>query len=440
MNLQNGQERQQECQQGRQGILEDQNGQGLENSQVLQNSQAPQTRTSGGGNNHGQNVPSSSLPEADTDAAEASFDAPELVPAAEPVVVTTRNFFDYTLPEIEQILGGLGKEKFRAKQLFKWVYEQRVQDFEQMSNVSKKFRAELPEIFHFELPKTVAELKSKDGTRKWLFDIGNGMTIETVLIPNKDRLTLCVSSEVGCNMACRFCFTGKQKLKRRLSVGQIVGQFVHAQDSLRKDGLRISNIVFMGMGEPLDNPDAVFRSIEILHQPNGYNLSRRKITVSTSGLVPLMPLIAKARVRLAVSLNAPNNTIRDQVMPINKKWNVYELLDACRDYYAETGDRITFEYVLLKGVTDRLEQAGELWRLVRDIPCKINIIPFNEHPGSGYERPEPKNVIAFQNELIRLGAHVLLRKTKGRDIFAACGQLTSAYDGRPEKLDVQPGL
>lgn len=353
---------------------------------------------------------------------------------------TTHNFYDYTLEELGDLLKGMGKEKFRAQQVFKWVYEKRVENYDEMSNVSKSFRAELPNIFHFELPKTVAELKSKDGTRKWLFDIGDGMTIETVLIPNKDRLTLCVSSEVGCNMACRFCFTGKQKLKRRLTAGQIVGQFLHAQDSLAKDGLRVSNIVFMGMGEPLDNPDAVFKAIEILHQENGINLSRKKVTVSTSGLVPQMPRIAAAKVRLAVSLNAPNNEIRDFVMPINKKYNIYQLLDACREYYKETGDRITFEYVLLKGVTDKLEQAKELWNLVRDIPCKINLIPFNEHPGSGFERPEPEAVRAFQNELIRLGAHVLLRKTMGRDIFAACGQLTSKYEGRPDTMGVAPGL
>jgi 23S rRNA (adenine2503-C2)-methyltransferase len=381
--------------------------------------------------------------DAETDVHVATPGAPESLPAqpkAADLEVKTKNFYEYTLPELEQILTGLGKEKFRAQQVFKWVYERRVENFEEMSNVSKSFRSELPAIFHFQLPKTVAELKSKDGTRKWLFDIGDGMTIETVLIPNKERLTLCVSSEVGCNIACRFCFTGKQKLKRRLSAGQIVGQFLHAQDSLAKEGMRITNIVFMGMGEPLDNPDAVFKAIEILHQPNGVNFSRKKITVSTSGLVPLMPLIAKAGVRLAVSLNAPNNEIRDFVMPINKRWNVYQLLDACRDYYEETGDRITFEYVLLKGVTDKLEQAKELWHLVRDIPCKINLIPFNEHPGSGFERPEPESVIAFQNELIRLGAHVLLRKTMGRDIFAACGQLTSKYEGRPDTMDVRPGL
>jgi 23S rRNA (adenine2503-C2)-methyltransferase len=361
--------------------------------------------------------------------------ASEMLPA-QTVELTTKNFYEYNLSELEQVLTGLGKEKFRAKQVFKWVYEKGVENFEEMSNVSKKFRAELPAIFHFELPKKVAELKSKDGTRKWLFDIGDGMTIETVLIPNKERLTLCVSSEVGCNIACKFCFTGKQKLKRRLTAGQIVGQFLHAQNSLEKDGMRVTNIVFMGMGEPLDNAEAVFRSIEILHQPDGINFSRRKITVSTSGIVPNIPLITKSGTRLAVSLNAPNNEVRSEVMPINRKWDVWQLLDACREHYRESGDRITFEYVLLKGVTDKIEQAKELWELVRDIPCKINLIPFNEHPGSGYQRPDPESVVAFQNELIRLGAHVLLRKTMGRDIFAACGQLTSKYEGRPDRLEL----
>jgi len=365
----------------------------------------------------------------------ATVGAAESAPS-DAVASTTKNFYDFSLQELEAFLVERGHRKFRAEQVFKWVYEKRVEDFERMTNVSKAFRAELPSLFHFELPKTVTSLVSKDGTRKWLHEIGGGMTIETVLIPNKERLTLCVSSEVGCNMACRFCFTGKQKLKRRLTAGQIVGQFLHAQDQLVKEGLRVTNIVFMGMGEPLDNPEAVFRAIEILHQPNGINFSRKKITVSTSGVVPLIPLITRSGTRLAVSLNAPSNEIRDFVMPINKKWNVWQLLDACREHYRESGDRITFEYVLLKGITDKIEQARELWDLVRDVPCKINIIPFNEHPGSGFERPTQESVVAFQQELIRLGAHVLLRRTMGRDIFAACGQLTSKYEGRPERLDV----
>jgi 23S rRNA (adenine2503-C2)-methyltransferase len=354
----------------------------------------------------------------------------------------TQNFYDLSLKEIEAHLVGLGKEKFRAQQVFKWVYERRVTDFEQMSNLSKNFRAELPKVFHFALPKVVSELKSVDGTRKYLFEVTLDedsqakQTIETVLIPSDDRLTLCVSSEVGCNMACKFCYTGKQKLKRRLTTSEIAGQFLFVNDSLAKEGLRVSNIVFMGMGEPLDNPENVFRSIENLTSDWGVNLSKRKITVSTSGLVPMIPLVTKAGVRLAVSLNAPNDLVRDHVMPVNKKWPIKELLAACKDYCDESGDHVTLEYVLLKGVTDSIEDARELYRLTRHVPCKINIIPFNEHPGSDFSRPTSESVRQFQNELIRLGAHVLLRKTMGRDIFAACGQLTSVYEGRPERMSL----
>lgn len=367
------------------------------------------------------------------EALEAQPGLPEVMP--EPEATASVCFFDYPLEDLAARLGGLGKEKFRARQLFNWVYQKRVQEFALMSNVSKAFREELPELFNFSMPKVVQELKSVDGTRKWLFDVGQGMTVETVLIPSKERLTLCVSAEVGCNMACRFCYTGKQKMKRRLKASEIVGQFLHASDSLAKDGLRITNIVFMGMGEPLDNPEGVFNSIKILHEADGIGFSLKKITVSTSGIVPLMPKITEAGVRMAVSLNAPNNEIRSQVMPINRRWDIYQLLDACRTHAKISGDYVTLEYVLLKGVTDRTEQARELYQLTRDVPCKINLIPFNEHPGTGFERPDPEQVVRFQNELMRLGVHVLLRRTMGRDIFAACGQLTSLYEGRPEKLN-----
>jgi 23S rRNA (adenine2503-C2)-methyltransferase len=371
---------------------------------------------------------------------EAVIDGPELAPHLVPDLATqagrakTTNFYVHTLAELEAMLVGLGKEKFRALQAFKWVYEKRVEDFAQMTNVARAFRAELPGIFHFAQPRKASELKSRDGTRKWLFDVGEGMTVETVLIPNGERLTLCVSSEVGCNIACRFCYTGKQKLKRRLAAEEIVGQFLQAQDSLAKDGLRVTNLVFMGMGEPLDNADAVFKAIEILHTEGGVNFSRRKVTVSTSGIVPLIPRVTEAGVRLAVSLNAPNDAIRDYVMPINRRWKMAELLAACRAHAEASGDRVTFEYVLLRGATDQLEHARELYQATKGVPCKINLIPFNEHPGSGFERPSAEAVARFQAELMRLGAHVLLRKTMGRDIFAACGQLTSVYRGRPETM------
>jgi 23S rRNA (adenine2503-C2)-methyltransferase len=348
-------------------------------------------------------------------------------------------FFGYTLDQLKSILKGYGKEQFRAQQLYQWAYQRGVTDPEQMTNLSKDFRADIPKLFHFELPKVVENLLSVDGTRKLLFDVDNGKTVEAVLIPSPGRLTLCVSSEVGCNMGCRFCFTGKQKMQRRLETHEIVGQFLQATKLIKDspEGLnRITNIVFMGMGEPLDNPEAVFGSIEVLHSPWGMNISKRRITVSTSGLVDMIPLVAKHKVRLAVSLNATTNEIRDFVMPINKKWNMASLLDACKKYADETGNHITFEYVLLKGVTDSLEDARRLKKITRHIPSKINIIPFNEHPDSGFVRPPEETIRAFHKECMDIGMHVLRRKTMGRDIYAACGQLRSKYEGHPEKLDL----
>lgn len=354
---------------------------------------------------------------------------------AKPLENKPVNFYSLTLEDLKAYLKGRGKEQFRAQQIFKWVYEQRVTDPEQMTNLSKDFRLEMPKLLSFELPPVITHLKSVDGTQKMLFDMGNNQSVEAVLIPSEDRLTLCISSEVGCNIGCKFCFTGKQKLKRRLRTEEIVGQFMQAHDRLGAEQ-RISNIVFMGMGEPLDNPEAVFKTIDVIHSPWGINLSRKKITVSTSGVVPEMWRIADAKVRLAVSLNAPNDEIRTQVMPINKKWNTKMLLEACKAYTDATDEKITFEYVLMKGVTDQLDHARQLVKLVRGVPCKINIIPFNEHPGSGYERPSDEAVEVFHQELMRLGAHVLLRRSMGRDIFAACGQLTSANQEKPDTMDI----
>lgn len=351
--------------------------------------------------------------------------------------MTKQSFFDLTLEDLEKFLKGLGKEQYRAQQLYKWVYERRVFDFKDMSNLSKSFREELPDVLDLSLPRVVSHLKSAiDGTQKFLFDVGDNETVEAVLIPSDDRLTLCVSSEVGCNMACKFCFTAKQKLKKRLTASQIVGQFVQALLTL-PEGQRISNVVFMGMGEPLDNPDAVFKAIEVLHCEWGLNVSRRKITVSTSGLVPEMWRVADARVRLAVSLNGSTEEVRSQIMPVNRKYSMAELLNACKEHCRKTKDKVTFEYVLLKGVTDSLEDARRLYQVTKSIPCKINIIPFNEHPQSGFLRPPDETVKIFQDELIRLGAHVLLRKTMGRDIFAACGQLNATFKDHPGRLNVK---
>jgi 23S rRNA (adenine2503-C2)-methyltransferase len=353
------------------------------------------------------------------------------------LAMTPMNFYGFTLEALQDYFKQFGKEKFRAQQVYRWVYESRVTDPQMMTNLSKDFRSELGRFLTFDLLPVLKHLVSVDGTQKFLFDVRDGNSVEAVLIPSDDRLTLCLSSEIGCNMACQFCYTGKQKLKRRLSADEIVGQFMQVHDSLLREGKgrRISNVVFMGMGEPLDNADEVFKSIEVFHTQQGINLSRKKITVSTSGLIPEMHRVAQAKVRLAVSLNAHNDEVRSQVMPINKKYPLRELLEECRRYYRATGEKITMEYVLLKGVTDQIEHARAVVALLKDVPSKLNLIPFNEHPGSGFERPADEVIEAFHTECMRLGAQVLLRRTMGRDIFAACGQLTTKAD-RAERMEI----
>lgn len=349
------------------------------------------------------------------------------------------NFFDLSFTELEELISSFGKQRFRAHQIFKWVYEKRVFDIEQMTNLSKVFRQEIQPLLSFDLPEVVEARVSQDGTKKYLFDVGDGKTVETVMIPSGDRNTLCVSSEVGCNMACTFCFTGKTKLKKRLSSGHIVGQFLQAAMRQPEES-PITNIVFMGMGEPLDNTEEVFKAIQILHADMGINLSRRKITVSTSGLVPQMPLVTQAGVRLAVSLNAPNDEIRNVIMPLNKKYPLEMLMKACKEHAEESRDRVTFEYVLLKGINDDLQHARQVYRLVKNIPCKLNLIPFNEHPDSGYLRPASQVTYRFQKELLNRGIHTTIRKTMGRDIYAACGQLTSLQENKPSFQDVSTGV
>ena len=348
------------------------------------------------------------------------------------------DFYSYPLPKLKQLLVDMGKEKFRAQQLFKWVYEKGVTNPAEMTNLSKEFRQGLWGRFSFELPEMVDRRISVDGTRKYLFDIGQGQTVEAVMIPNDTRMTLCLSSEVGCNLACKFCFTGKQKLKRRLTAGEIVGQFLQVKFDM--GDTRISNIVFMGMGEPLDNTEAVFDAIDIFKSDFGLNVGRKKITVSTSGLVPQIPMITQSGTRLAVSLNAPNDEIRNEIMPINKKYPLSQLMEASRAHAEESGDRVTFEYVMLNDLNDHIDHAKQVAKLLRHIPSKINLIPFNEHPDSGYQRPPRSRVFNFQRYLLDKGYNVTIRRTMGRDIFAACGQLTSLYKGRPEQQDVSTGI
>ena len=342
----------------------------------------------------------------------------------------TANFFNLSLSDLTTFLAEKGHKRYRAQQLYRWVYKSSVTDPEKMTNLSKNFRTELSELFCFQTPQLVKHLKSADGTEKLIFKTQENFEFESILIPSKNRMTLCLSSEVGCNMGCKFCYTGKQKLKKRLSTFEIVGQYITAQKFLKSHS-KITNLVFMGMGEPLDNEQAVFTSIDIFHEPLGINLSKKRITVSTSGIVDRIEKVTQSKVRLAVSLNGVDDHVRTSLMPINRKWPLQELLKACKKHTQEAKEKVTFEYVLLKGVTDSTNDARRLYHLTKAIPCKINIIPFNEHPQSGFLRPEEDRIVNFQNTLIQLGAHVLRRKTMGDDILAACGQLN------PQKGDLQ---
>lgn len=349
------------------------------------------------------------------------------------------NFFDFKLQDLADFFKSKGEKPFRAQQIYKWIYVKKVYDPELMTDLSVAFRTQVKEWVSFDLPKIVDHRISKDGTQKFLFDVGDGYTVETVMIPADHRKTLCVSSEVGCNLACKFCYTGKEKLKKRLSAGQIVGQFVQVQNILEQQGEGpLTNVVFMGMGEPLDNPTAVFNSIDILNQSHGLNFSRKRVTVSTSGLVPMIPLISNSGARMAVSLNGSNNQVRSEVMPINKKWPIEELLKACETHIQKTGQDVTFEYVLLKGVTDQLEHAHELAQLLKGMKCMINLIPFNEHPEADYQKPDMSTVLAFQRFLMKKGLTVYIRQTRGEDIFAACGQLNAVNQQHPQYLATSP--
>ncbi|NOG86127.1 MAG: 23S rRNA (adenine(2503)-C(2))-methyltransferase RlmN [Planctomycetes bacterium] len=320
-------------------------------------------------------------------------------------------------------LHGKGKEAYRAGQIYKWAYQKSVYDFSLMTNISKSFRAELPQLLNFPLPKIKKRDQSQDGTQKFLIELGDNMTVESVLIPSEGRLTLCTSSEVGCNFGCNFCFTAKKLMKRRLTAGEIVAQYLLISNLLKKEE-RISNIVFMGMGEPLDNPDGVFRAIEIFTCDQGIGFPRKKITISTVGISRLIPKVTEARVGLTVSLNGVNDTVRSRLMPINKRWPITGLMDACRRHTQISGDKVTLSYVIIKGLTDSLQDAKELFLLTRHIPCKINIIPYNPFPGSPFERPSEERVMEFHKQLQDLGAQVLYRRSKGADILAACGQLS----------------
>lgn len=329
------------------------------------------------------------------------------------------------------------KAKMRAGQIWQWLYERGVRDFGQMTNLSKSYRADLAETFSIDIPEVVNRQVSTDGTRKYLVRIAGGHEVETVYIPEEDRGTLCVSSQVGCTLTCSFCHTGTQKLVRNLTAGEIVGQIMLARDDLgewpepgrspKNETRLLSNVVLMGMGEPLYNFEAVRDAMKIAMDPEGISLSRRRITLSTSGVVPEIARTAdEIGCMLAISFHGTTDEVRDKLVPINKKWPLADLLEALRNYpKASNSERITFEYVMLDGVNDSDADAYRLIELIRGIPAKINLIPFNEWPGAPYKRSSNNRIRAFADIIYNAGYASPIRKPRGEDIMAACGQLKS---------------
>ena len=387
------------------------------------------------------------------------------------------NLLDYDLRGLTDFCASIGEKPFRARQLVRWIHQLREADFARMTDLAGPLRARLSQVAMVRPPEVISESTASDGTRKWLLSVGTGNGIETVFIPEVSRGTLCISSQVGCALECSFCSTGRQGFNRNLTTGEIIGQLWLANKLLsdlrpNADSRReriISNVVMMGMGEPLVNFDNVVSALYIMLDDYGYGMSRRRVTVSTSGIVPNIDrLRAECPVALAISLHAPSDELRDRLVPINRKYPLRELMAACRRYVdampadaspaggRATGepmppsiipaalahkwkrdgaprDFITFEYVMLEGVNDRVEQARELVVLTRDVPCKFNLIPFNPFPNSGYRRSGPAQIRAFQETLMAAGLIATVRKTRGEDIDGACGQLAGQVVDRTRR-------
>ncbi|MBI3803164.1 MAG: 23S rRNA (adenine(2503)-C(2))-methyltransferase RlmN [Nitrospirae bacterium] len=342
-----------------------------------------------------------------------------------------KNILALSFDELERWVLDLGWKKYRARQIISWLYQRHIPDFEQMTDLSKPDRALLAEHAVLHQLKIVTRQKSTDGTEKFLLGLEDGNQIESVLIPEEDRLTLCISSQAGCTLDCGFCLTAQEKLKRNLRAEEIVGQILAVQQTLPEER-RITNIVMMGMGEPLANFTQVVESLKKMISPIGLGFSPRRVTVSTAGMVPqILKLWEAVPVNLSISLNATTNEVRDQIMPkVNRLYPIEALMEVCKAFPLPSRRRITFEYVLLSGVNDTLADAARLVRLSHGIRCKINLIPFNEFPGSPYRRPSDADVLRFQKILLDAHLTATIRKSKGRDILAACGQLNSEFAAR----------
>lgn len=350
----------------------------------------------------------------------------------------TANLLDFDLEGLAALCERLGEKRFRATQLFRWIHQRGASDFAQMTDLAKSLREKLPAHAHIAGLPVLSRQDSRDGTIKWLFDVGNGDAVETVFIPETDRGTLCVSSQAGCAVGCRFCSTGHQGFSRNLTTGEILAQLWSAEHTLRAERASqdrvITNVVMMGMGEPLQNYNALVPALRVMLDDHGYGLSRRRVTVSTSGVVPMMERLARdCPVALAVSLHAPNDALRDDLVPLNRKYPLAELMAACAAYLPHAPrDFITFEYCMLDGVNDRLSDAHDLLDLLgrSGVRAKLNLIPFNPFPQSGLKQSSPQAVKAFARVLNDAGVVTTVRKTRGDDIDAACGQLAGDVKDR----------
>jgi 23S rRNA (adenine2503-C2)-methyltransferase len=337
------------------------------------------------------------------------------------------NLLDLSPKRLESFLETLGEPRYRVTQLIKWIHQARVLEFDQMSNLSKSLREKLQATAEVRMPRVAYENEAADGTRKWLFELDDGNKIEAVYIPSPDRGTLCVSSQVGCALNCSFCSTGKQGFNRNLTLGEIIAQVWVARASCN-----VTNVVMMGMGEPLLNYDNVVTAMDLMMDDQAYGLSKYRVTLSTSGVVPAMwNLLKDSKAALAVSLHAATDDLRSQLVPINKKYPLKKLMEVCRAFFVDEKKRsVTFEYVMLDGINDSLTHAKQLIRLLDNMPCKVNLIPFNPFPNTQYKTSSPEAVEAFQQRLIKAGVQTWVRRTRGEDIDAACGQLAGNFDDR----------
>jgi len=335
---------------------------------------------------------------------------------------------DMTLPELEAFISDLGKERYRARQIMRWMYQAGALTFDEMTNLAREVRVYLDDLATLQDPEVVRMKRAQDGTTKLLFRLEDGLHVEGVLIPGRNHWTACLSTQVGCRMGCRFCLTGAQGFKRNLKAGEITGQLLQMRRRT-EEGKKVRNVVLMGMGEPLDNYEETVKAVKNLTDDHGLGLSTRRMTVSTCGLVPeILRLGEEVCVNLAVSLNAPEDRLRDELMPINRRYPIEELLHACRNYPMPGRRMITFEYILMAGVNDSPEEARKLARLLKGIRCKLNLIAFNEYPGSPFRTPSPEAIRNFQQVLLDHHYTAILRASHGAEILAACGQLSGAVE------------